>query len=110
MRKIASNYIFLPDCPLIKNGYVVCGENGTVKVVDTGGVMKEIQGLEFYGGLIVADYVREYMTLLRESDHLLNVLEKLYVEKGGVFQRIAIIEGADLLKFVWREGASIRMI
>ena len=36
MRKIAANYIFLPDSPLIKNGYVVI-EQGEVRVVNTGG-------------------------------------------------------------------------
>ena len=54
MRKIAANYICLPGFPLVKNGYVIL-EQGRVKdVVDTGGRIREIQGLEFYGGLIVA--------------------------------------------------------
>jgi len=53
MRKIAANYICLPGFPLVKNGYVIL-EQGRVKdVVDTGGRIREIQGLEFYGGLIV---------------------------------------------------------
>ena len=57
MRKIAANYICLPGFPLVKNGYVIL-EQGRVKdVVDTGGRIREIQGLEFYGGLIVAAYV-----------------------------------------------------
>ena len=49
MRKIAANYICLPGFPLVKNGYVIL-EQGRVKdVVDTGGRIREIQGLEFYG-------------------------------------------------------------
>ena len=60
MRKIAANYICLPGFPLVKNGYVIL-EQGRVKdVVDTGGRIREIQGLEFYGGLIVAAYVAAY--------------------------------------------------
>ena len=47
MRKIAANYICLPGFPLVKNGYVIL-EQGRVKdVVDTGGRIREIQGLEF---------------------------------------------------------------
>ena len=60
MRKIAANYICLPGFPFVKNGYVIL-EQGRVKdVVDTGGRIREIQGLEFYGGLIVAAYVAAY--------------------------------------------------
>ena len=55
LRKIAANYIFVPGYPLVKNGYVVL-ENGRIAdVVDTGGVILEIQGLEFYGGMLVTD-------------------------------------------------------
>ena len=66
MRKIAANYICLPGFPLVKNGYVIL-EQGRVKdVVDTGGRIREIQGLEFYGGLIVAAYVAAYQGRLEE--------------------------------------------
>ena len=61
MRKIAANYICLPGFPLVKNGYVIL-EQGRVKdVVDTGGRIREIQGLEVPWedasrfGLMVAD-------------------------------------------------------
>ena len=71
MRKIAANYICLPGFPLVKNGYVIL-EQGRVKdVVDTGGRIREIQGLEFYGGLIVAAYVAAYQERLEEGDLLL---------------------------------------
>ena len=67
MRKIAANYICLPGFPLVKNGYVIL-EQGRVKdVVDTGGRIREIQGLEFYGGLIVAAYVAAYQERLEEG-------------------------------------------
>lgn len=74
MRKIAANYICLPGFPLVKNGYVIL-EQGRVKdVVDTGGRIREIQGLEFYGGLIVAAYVAAYQGRLEEGDLLLSLV------------------------------------
>lgn len=77
MRKIAANYICLPGFPLVKNGYVIL-EQGRVKdVVDTGGRIREIQGLEFYGGLIVAAYVAAYQERLEEGDLLLPWLDEI---------------------------------
>ena len=82
MRKIAANYICLPGFPLVKNGYVIL-EQGRVKdVVDTGGRIREIQGLEFYGGLIVAAYVAAYQGRLEEGDLLLPWLDEIY-RRGG---------------------------
>ena len=60
VRKVAANYIFLPGSPLVKNGYVEISALRGVRVVDTQGEIKEIPGLEFYGGMIVPDYVCEH--------------------------------------------------
>lgn len=99
VRKIASNYIFLPGYPLMKNGYVYM-ENGRVKdVVDTGGVIREIQGLEFYGGMIVPGYVREALREAGVGDDLLPLLERLYRERVTDYCSLAIVEGADLSAF-----------
>lgn len=57
MRKIAANYIFLPGYPLVRNGYVVIDGQNVVDVVNTGGFIREIPGLEFYGGMIVAGFL-----------------------------------------------------
>lgn len=103
MRKIASNYIFLPGYPLVKNGYVVWDKGCVTDVVDTGGVMKEIPGLEFYGGLIVAGYVKDKENRLKAGIDILSVLSELYRERGNGYQSLALIEGADLINFKFRE-------
>lgn len=109
-RKIAANYIFLPGLPLVKNGYVeIAGPQG-VKVVDTGGKVKEIAGLEFYGGLIVPDYVCVYEASFLPEMKMLPFLEQLFAQKGNIYQGIAIIEGADLQQLVWKEKAKIRLL
>ena len=59
MRKIAANYICLPGFPLVKNGYVILEQGWVKDVVDTGGRIREIQGLEFYGGLKRTDLGRD---------------------------------------------------
>lgn len=109
MRKIAANYIFLPGYPLIKNGYVVL-EEAEVRVVDTGGCIREIAGMEFYGGLIVPDYVMEYRHLFHPGDKMLSLLEHWFAERGNHFEQIAIIEGADLLRLTWSIAARIRLL
>lgn len=108
MRKIASNYIYLPHYPLIKNGYVVWDGAQIVDVVDTGGCMKEIQGLEFYGGLIVAGYVMGAQ--FEGNGYILPVVRAAYAGNNSPVKRLAIIEGADLVNFKWQPAAKIRFL
>jgi len=109
-RKIAANYIYWPEKPLIKNGYVVISALHGIKVVDTGGKIREIAGLEFYGGLLVPAYVREYSSSFLPEMKMLPFLEQLFAEKGNICQRVAIIEGADLLRLEWKQEARIRLL
>lgn len=109
-RKIAANYIYLPGFPLVKNGYVVWENGQAVEVVDTGEQIREIQGLEFYGGLIVPDYVREYSRKWQAGESLLTVLEKVLAEMSEKQYVLAVIEGADLRKLNWKDGARIRIL
>ena len=110
MRKIAANYICLPGFPLVKNGYVIL-EQGRVKdVVDTGGRIREIQGLEFYGGLIVAAYVAAYQGRLEEGDLILPWLDEIYRRGGKEYQGVGIWEGADLLKLTWTNKTKFRLL
>lgn len=110
VRKVAANYIFLPGSPLVKNGYVEISALRGVRVVDTQGEIKEIPGLEFYGGMIVPDYVCEHKQEWEPGMEMLPFLEQLYVHRGGDCRRIAIIEGADLRRLVWQEKAEVRLL
>lgn len=118
MRKIAANYICLPGFPLVKNGYVIL-EQGRVKdVVDTGGRIREIQGLEFYGGLIVAAYVAAYQGRLEEGDLLLALVGRdlssgrKRVSGSGNLGRCRFIEAnldkQDEISFIINEGPESR--
>lgn len=110
-RKIAANYIFLPGFPLVKNGYAVCEDGHLTDVVDTGGQIKEIQGLEFYGGMIVPDFVSKYITRFHPGESLLVVLDEIYSEAAAKgFYPPAIIEGADLQGLKWKDGGKIRAL
>ncbi len=110
IRKIAANYIFVPGWPLVKNGYIEISGFQGVRVVDTHGQIKEIAGLEFYGGMIVPDYVCACKSLLLPEVEILPFLERLFAQKGNVYQRVALIEGADLIRLVWKERAAIRLL
>ena len=106
MRKIAANYICLPGFPLVKNGYVIL-EQGRVKdVVYTQELLRKIQGLEFYGGLIVAAYQER----LEEGDLLLPWLDEIYRRGGEEYQGVGIWEGADLLKLTWTNKTKFRLL
>lgn len=109
-RKIAANYIYLPEYPFVKNGYVVLEGERVQEVVDTEGRVREIQGLEFYGGLIVPDYVRTFGQVPEAGELFMPFLEKLLGQYGTDYRGVAILEGADLLEFKWKEGARFRKL
>lgn len=104
MRKIAANYILLPGFELIHNGYVVLADERVMEVVDTGGVIKEIPCLEFYGGMIVADFIREEI-VWQEGDHILEKIKNCYSGRDG--KGLAIIQGADFSRFSWTKETRI---
>ena len=71
MRKISANYIFPVSGPPHKNGIVVVEKTGKIlEVIDTGGDLREIAGLEFYNGIIVPGFVNTHCHL--ELSHLKN--------------------------------------
>lgn len=110
LRKIAANYIFVPGYPLVKNGYVIL-ENGQIAdVVDTGGVIREIQGLEFYGGMLVADSLLPMNLKLPPEGDLLPFLEEVYAQPHPLTQGIALLKGADLLRLAFRPGACLERL
>ena len=104
MRKIAANYIYWPGYPLVKNGYIVFGDNGSVEVVDTGGEVREI------AGLIVPDFVCRSSSDFRIDAPILPVLDSVFSLYSDCAVKAAIIEGADLRSFVWKAGAHIRLL
>lgn len=110
VRQIAANYIYLPGFPLAKNSYVRFGDLQKIQLVDTGGQLKEIEGLEFYGGLIVPEYMYACeSSFILEKDLLLQ-LDDLFLQKGNEYIGFAIIEGADLQKMEWKSTAKIRLL
>lgn len=107
-RKVAANYIYWPGFPLVKNGYLIWQEGKETRVIASEGGIREIQGLEFYGGLLVPDYVMEYAGDFREGEDMIAVLKKLYLHSEEECKGIAIIERADLKQLIWCPEAIIR--
>lgn len=110
MRKIAANYIYWPGYPLVKNGYIAFGDDGRIEVVDTGGEVREIAGLEFYGGLIVPDFVCRESKSFYADKPILPVLDNIFVLYPEYSVKAAIIEGADLRTLTWKAAAHIRLL
>lgn len=110
MRKIAANYVFLPGYPLLRQGYVVWDGGAIREVVDTGGELREIHGLEFYGGMIVSADVLEKCGLWKEGEGLLPFLTACYRDVSGKVPGLVIIEGADLKRMVFRSGTLFRRL
>ncbi len=110
MRKIAANYIYWPGFPLVKNGYIDFDNNGNVEVVDTGDEVHEIAGLEFYGGLIVPDFVCRGSECFHVEEPMLPVLDVIFSLHPMCSGKAAIIEGADLRTLTWKAEAHIRLL
>ena len=110
MRKIAANYIFLPEHELVKNGYVKLETTQKVQIIDTGGKIKDEAGLEFYGGMLVPDYVCQYQSLFKRDEKMIPVLDQIFAEHRQDYAKLAIIEGADLIHLEWTEKAVIHIL
>ena len=69
MRKIASSYIFAGDQPPIKNGILVCEDDGTIiDIIDKKETFREEAGVEFYSGILVPGFINTHCHL--ELSHL----------------------------------------
>ncbi len=64
MRKIAATYIFPGNRLPIKNGILICEDDGKIiEIIDHNGELKEEAGLEFYSGIIVPGFVNTHCHL-----------------------------------------------
>jgi cytosine/adenosine deaminase-related metal-dependent hydrolase len=69
VRKISATYIFPGNRAPLKNGILVCSDNGKIiELIDTGGQLKEEAGLEQYSGILVPGFVNAHCHL--ELSHL----------------------------------------
>lgn len=106
MRKIAANYILLPGFEFVKNGYVVLKDGMVVDVVNTGGEIREIPCLEFYGGMLVDDRVRQHI-VWSPGDPIREKILQLYRENKAYGNGFALIQGADFSHFIWTPESRI---
>lgn len=75
MKKFAAQYIFPVTSPPLKYGIVETDNSGTItNIIDTGGKLPEIAGLEYYNGVIVPGFVNTHCHL--ELSHLKNKFEQ----------------------------------
>lgn len=110
MRKIASNYILLPGSPLVKNGYVVLDAICMTEVVNTGGVIREIQGLEFYGGMIVSACLTAGDVHFPVGVDMVEWLTEYYKTSTSTGEGVALIKGADLQQLRFTENTTIERL
>lgn len=79
MRKIAATYIFPGNRPPIKNGILICKDDGTVvEIQQSSGHLSEKHSLEFYSGILVPSFVNAHCHI--ELSHLKGKIE----EKVGI--------------------------
>jgi len=86
VRKISATYIFPGNKPPLKNGILVCNDDGKIlDLINTGGQLKEEAGLEQYSGILVPGFVNTHCHL--ELSHL----KRKIPEKKGFGEFIGAI-------------------
>lgn len=69
MRKISATYIFPGNKSPLKNGILICDDDGKIlELIDTGGQLSEQAGLEYYSGILIPGFVNTHCHL--ELSHL----------------------------------------
>jgi len=112
LRKISSTYVFTLAGKPIKNGIVVADERGTiVDVVDVCGDVSEIEGVEYYSGILCPGFVNTHCHLelsylkdrIPEHTGLPNFLKQIALLRNSdeEFQLLAARQ-AD--HFMWKSG------
>lgn len=112
MRKITANYIYSPECGFLKYGIVVLNEDDSIKeIISTKGTIKEVQGLEFYSGLIVVGRIKstEILEYLEQEDSMLEVLlNKLLKDKPP--EGLSILNNVDFTDFKIKHSTSVKIL
>ncbi|WP_319499958.1 amidohydrolase family protein [uncultured Draconibacterium sp.] len=86
MRKIAATYVFPGTTSPIKNGILVCDDEGTIiDILDRGNSFREEAGVEFYSGILAPGFVNAHCHL--EFSHLHNKIEK-HIGFSGFLEKI----------------------
>ena len=75
-------------------------------MVNTGGEIREIPCLEFYGGMIVDDCVRQHIQWV-PGDPIREKILQLYRENGACGNSLALIQGVDFTRFIWMPESRI---
>lgn len=112
MRKITSNYIFSPDLGLLKYGIIVIGsDNRIVEIIDTHGSITEIQGLEFYSGLVSVGRF-EYSDLLKYSGKKEMFIEEVLgdILKDKPLIGLTIIEDVDFSNSKIKSSSKVKIL
>ncbi len=79
MRKISATYLYSGKGRFLKNGTLICNDDGTVlEIIDNKGELRELAGTEHYSGLLVPGFVNVHCHL--ELSHLNGKIE----EKTGI--------------------------
>lgn len=79
MRKIAATYVFPGNRPPVRNGILLCDDDGTIiDLIEKGENLREEHGVEFYSGILVPGFVNAHCHI--EFSHLLGKIE----EKKGI--------------------------
>ena len=69
MRKISANSILPVSSPPLRNGIITVDKDGRIlDLLDTGGMLREEPGLEYYNGFIVPGFVIPWVRLDEVSD------------------------------------------
>ena len=69
VRKIAATYIYPCNRAPIKNGILICDDDGTIlEIIDTNGKLSEQHGTEYYSGILVPGFINAHCHL--ELSHL----------------------------------------
>lgn len=79
MRKISATYIFPGNRPPLKNGILICDNDGTIsEIQENNPAGKEQAGLEYYSGILVPGFVNAHCHLE------LSYMKGLIPEKTGI--------------------------
>ena len=109
MRRIASNYVFLPGTALISGVYAEYDDvYGRFRIAAFESGCCEIEGLEFYSGILTDARLADFIDELKRASDLRETIGRIYKGFPVPAEKLAVLSGC--VNFRWGKHAKFRIL
>ncbi|MDR1415381.1 MAG: hypothetical protein LBI96_06180 [Odoribacteraceae bacterium] len=100
-RKIGASYILLPGHLVARGAHLLWTPGRPPVIVPADGAPREQHAVEFHGGMIVSDALRDHIPAWQPGDHIPTRVAEAYAANPRPITALLLIRGADWETLTW---------